>query len=185
MIGRPERTEAEPYYFRYIDQVPGDDVLGVLTSQLEETPAFLSGVSEEKSLHRYGPDKWTMRQVLNHVNDCVRLFAARAFWFARGFDIRFRASTRSSAPPPPEPTMSRGPGTSRSSGRSGAPRSPSSATSRRRPGRETGSRAATSSRCARWPGSPPAIRPTTSASCRPVPLAFGAHSCESPQLLHT
>jgi hypothetical protein len=86
MIGRPERTEAEPYYFRYIDQVPGDDVLGVLASQLEETPAFLSGVSEEKSLHRYGPDKWTMRQVLNHVNDCERLFGARAFWFARGFD---------------------------------------------------------------------------------------------------
>ena len=86
MIGRPERTEAEPYYFRYIDQVPGDDVLGVLASQLEETPAFLSGVSEEESLHRYGPDKWTMRQVLNHVNDCERLFAARAFWFARGFD---------------------------------------------------------------------------------------------------
>ena len=86
MIGRPERAEAEPYYFRYIDQVPGDDVLAVLTSQLEETPAFLSGVSEERSLHRYGPDKWTMRQVLNHVNDCERLFGARAFWFARGFD---------------------------------------------------------------------------------------------------
>jgi len=86
MIGRPERTEAEPYYFRYIDQVPGDDVLAILASQLEETPAFLSGVSEEKSLHRYGPDKWTMRQVLNHVNDCERLFGARAFWFARGFD---------------------------------------------------------------------------------------------------
>lgn len=86
MIGRPERTEAEPYYFRYIDQVPGDDVLAVLASQLEEMPEYLSGVSEERSLHRYGPDKWTMRQVLNHVNDCERLFGARAFWFARGFD---------------------------------------------------------------------------------------------------
>ncbi|HSE64487.1 MAG TPA: DinB family protein [Thermoanaerobaculia bacterium] len=86
MIGRPERTEAEPYYFRYIDQVPGDDVLAVLASQLEEVPESLSGVSEERSLHRYGPDKWTMRQVLNHVNDCERLFGARAFWFARGFD---------------------------------------------------------------------------------------------------
>jgi hypothetical protein len=27
-----------------------------------------------------------MRQVLNHVSDCERLFIARAFWFARGFD---------------------------------------------------------------------------------------------------
>jgi uncharacterized damage-inducible protein DinB len=86
MIGRPEPNEADAYYFRYIDRVPGDDVLAVLDPQLQETTGFLSTISEEKSLHRYGPDKWTMRQVLNHVNDCERLFLFRAFWFARGFD---------------------------------------------------------------------------------------------------
>lgn len=86
MKGRPEPGEAEAYYFRYIDRVPGDDVLAVLEPQLDETVAFLSTISEEKSLHRYGPEKWSMRQVLNHVSDCERLFVARAFWFARGFD---------------------------------------------------------------------------------------------------
>lgn len=86
MMGRPERNEADAYYFRYIDQVSGDDVVDLLASQMEETITFLSSVPEEKSLHRYGPDKWTMREVLNHVNDCERLFASRAFWFARGFD---------------------------------------------------------------------------------------------------
>lgn len=86
MIGRPEPSEAAPYYFRYIDRVEGDDVVAVLQSQLEETPRFLSGISEERSLHRYGPDKWTIRQVLNHVNDCERVFLFRAFWFARGFE---------------------------------------------------------------------------------------------------
>jgi uncharacterized damage-inducible protein DinB len=86
MKGRPEPGEAEAYYFRYIDRVPGDDVLAVLEPQLGETLTFLSTISEEKSLHRYGPDKWSMRQVLNHVSDCERLFIARAFWFARGFD---------------------------------------------------------------------------------------------------
>lgn len=85
-MGRPERNEADAYYFRYIDQVSGDDVVDLLASQMEETITFLSSVPEEKSLHRYGPDKWTMREVLNHVNDCERLFASRAFWFARGFD---------------------------------------------------------------------------------------------------
>jgi len=34
--GRPERAEAAPYYFRYIDLVPGDDVLPQLTAQLDE-----------------------------------------------------------------------------------------------------------------------------------------------------
>ena len=85
-LGRPERSEAAPYYFAYIDQVDGDDVLGVLESQLEELPAFLSTISEEKSLHRYAADKWSIRQVLNHLNDTERLFAFRALWFARGFE---------------------------------------------------------------------------------------------------
>ncbi|HEY6066252.1 MAG TPA: DinB family protein [Thermoanaerobaculia bacterium] len=86
MIGRPEPGEAEPYYFRYIDRVPGEDVLAVLELDLEETTTFLKRIPEEKSLHRYGPEKWSMRQVVNHVSDCERLFLFRAFWFARGFD---------------------------------------------------------------------------------------------------
>ena len=48
--------------------------------------AFLSGISEEKSLTRYAPEKWSVRQVVNHVNDTERVFVSRAFWFARGFD---------------------------------------------------------------------------------------------------
>jgi uncharacterized damage-inducible protein DinB len=84
--GVPERSEAAPYYFRYIDRVPERDILGVLESQLEETAEFLAAFSEEKSLHRYAPEKWTIRQVVNHVNDCERVFVSRAFWFARGFD---------------------------------------------------------------------------------------------------
>jgi len=85
MIGRPQTTEAAPYYFNYINQVPGDDALRVVESQLEESATFFSGISEEKSLHRYAPEKWSIRQVLNHVTDTERAFAFRALWFARGF----------------------------------------------------------------------------------------------------
>ena len=86
VTGTPERSEAAPYYFRYIDRISSGDIVGVLESQLGETLGFLSGVSEEKSLHRYAPEKWTIRQVASHVNDCERVFVSRAFWFARGFD---------------------------------------------------------------------------------------------------
>jgi DinB superfamily len=85
MIGPPERTEAAPYYFTYIDRVSTDNVVGLLETQLEETLALLQGISEEKSLHRYAMDKWSIRQVLNHVNDTERTFLFRALWFARGF----------------------------------------------------------------------------------------------------
>ncbi|MDT8067247.1 MAG: DinB family protein [Terriglobia bacterium] len=85
-IGRPERTEAAPYYFTYIDKVQSDDILPFLASQLESAGSFLAGISEEQSLFRYAPGKWSIREVLNHVNDTERVFAMRAMWFARGFE---------------------------------------------------------------------------------------------------
>lgn len=85
MTGRPEKTEAAPYYWTYIDRVPGDNVLPVLESQWEELSALLSSISEKKSLHRYAAEKWSIRQLLNHVTDTERAFAFRALWFARGF----------------------------------------------------------------------------------------------------
>ncbi|HYX53250.1 MAG TPA: DinB family protein [Candidatus Limnocylindrales bacterium] len=85
MTGLPARTEAAPYYFNYIDRVTSPDILAELERQLEPTTAFLRGISEEKSLHRYAPDKWSIRELLSHLNDCERMFTFRAFWFARGF----------------------------------------------------------------------------------------------------
>jgi DinB superfamily len=84
-MGLPQRTEAAPHYFTYIDLISGDDILQTMNVQLDDTAALLGGVSEEKSLHRYAPDKWSVRQVISHVNDTERVFAFRAMWFARGF----------------------------------------------------------------------------------------------------
>jgi hypothetical protein len=86
MIGRPQNTEAAPYYFIYIDKVAGDNPVAIFESQLEEVLAFFEAISEEKSLYRYAPDKWSIRQVLNHITDTERVNAFRALWFARGFE---------------------------------------------------------------------------------------------------
>jgi hypothetical protein len=86
MKSRPQSGEAAPYYFKYIDRVEGDDVVSRMASQLDETLALLSAVSEDGSLHRYEPGKWSFREVLRHVNDVERMSVFRAFWFARGFD---------------------------------------------------------------------------------------------------
>jgi hypothetical protein len=86
MIGRPEPNEAAPYYFGYINRIAGDDIVSALKVQLDETLPFLRGISEDRSLHRYAPDKWSIRQMWNHVNDTERVFVFRALWFARGHD---------------------------------------------------------------------------------------------------
>lgn len=86
MIGRPSSNEAAPYYFNYINRVSGDDILHALRAQLDETLPQLHRISEEKSLHRYAPEKWSIRQMWGHVNDAERIFLSRALWFARGLD---------------------------------------------------------------------------------------------------
>jgi hypothetical protein len=81
----PERSEAAEYYFTYIDLVQGD-ILEAMQTQSDQMRTALAAISEERSLVRYAPDKWSIREVLGHLNDTERLFVSRAFWFARGFD---------------------------------------------------------------------------------------------------
>ena len=85
MIGRPTPDEADSYFFTYIQKVTGEDPLRAIENQLDQYSPWLRRISEEKSLHRYAPGKWSMKQVLNHISDTERTFAFRALWFARGF----------------------------------------------------------------------------------------------------
>lgn len=84
IVSAPGRDEAADFYFTYINKVPGNDVMAVLDSQLAAIMPMLRAISEQQSLHRYAPDKWSIREVLNHMNDTERLFSFRAFWLARG-----------------------------------------------------------------------------------------------------
>ena len=81
----PQANEAASYYFGYIDLARSENIVSFLDHQLGEAMSFLEGISEERSQHRYAPDKWSVKQVLNHVNDGERIFLGRALWFGRGF----------------------------------------------------------------------------------------------------
>ena len=84
MLERPGDSEAAPFYFPYINQVVGDDPFVFLETQLEDALALFPTISEEASLRRYAPDKWSIRQVLNHVYRYrSRAFAFRLLWFSR------------------------------------------------------------------------------------------------------
>jgi uncharacterized damage-inducible protein DinB len=85
MTGRPAPTEAAHEYFTYINRISNDDVVAALEAQRHTALSVIANISEEKSLHRYAPDKWSIRQLLNHVSDTERVFLHRALWFARGF----------------------------------------------------------------------------------------------------
>jgi hypothetical protein len=86
MRTRPDRSEAAEYYFTYIDKVGDGDIREILDAQRTDAMALFEAVGEEQSQTRYAPGKWSIRQVLGHLNDTERLFVYRAMWFARGFD---------------------------------------------------------------------------------------------------
>lgn len=83
VLVRPQANEYDPYYERYISLVPGADIVTALQTQLDQTIALLSAVSEEKAGYRYAPGKWSVKEVLGHVTDTERIFAYRALRIAR------------------------------------------------------------------------------------------------------
>ncbi len=83
MSARPARDEAVEYYFTYIDQVAPGDINATLATQGVEVVDLLRGISDAQSLSRYAPDKWSIRDVLGHINDTERIFTFRALWIAR------------------------------------------------------------------------------------------------------
>ena len=86
MSGRPNRDETNDYYYHYIDLVPEGDIRRILEAQRDETLAFLKSIPESRASHRYEPGKWSVAEVVGHINDAERLYTMRAFWFARGME---------------------------------------------------------------------------------------------------
>ncbi len=81
---RPDPTEYASFYRNYVAQVPEDDVLPVLGSELETALALLRGVPEEEGNTRHAPYTWSVKEVVGHVTDAERVFAYRALRIGRG-----------------------------------------------------------------------------------------------------
>lgn len=85
MTTRPARDEAAEYYFRYIDQVPAGDVVVSMARQADDARAWLLAVDAVERRQTPAGSQWTRHDIVGHLSDAERLFQARAFWFARGF----------------------------------------------------------------------------------------------------
>jgi len=81
---RPQSGEYAPYYDRYISLVPGTDVLAALDDQRRQMLLLLSGRTEADGDLRYAPEKWSLKEVLGHINDAERILSYRALRISRG-----------------------------------------------------------------------------------------------------
>jgi hypothetical protein len=80
---RPDLARVPEHFHKYINQTEGDDILKVLQKQTKSFCKFLDDIPKNKRDYRYAEDKWTIKEVLQHVIDAERVFAYRALCFAR------------------------------------------------------------------------------------------------------
>lgn len=85
-LQRPDSSEYNPRLAHEIESVPdADDFAELLRRQIGETVRFMmEEFGEEHASVRYGPDKWTAREVVGHLSDCERILSCRALRIARG-----------------------------------------------------------------------------------------------------
>ena len=81
---RPQPGEYTPYYDRYVSLVPANDILAALDDQRRQMLLLLCGRAEADGDLRYAPDKWSLKELLGHVNDTERIMSYRALRIARG-----------------------------------------------------------------------------------------------------
>jgi DinB superfamily len=82
-IGKPDPQEYLAYYGRYIALVSTDNVVSYLHQQERDLSASFAKITEQQSEFRYAPGKWSVKEVLGHVNDAERVFAYRALRISR------------------------------------------------------------------------------------------------------
>ncbi len=82
--GRPADGEFAPFYARYVSLVTEADALDALERQVDGLRRLVASVPKEREGYRYGPDKWSVRQVIGHLVDGERVFGYRAYCISRG-----------------------------------------------------------------------------------------------------
>ena len=84
MIDQPSSSEYAPFYAGYIARVPAGDILDTLERQRAHLGELASGLTPKQEQFRYAAGKWSVREVLGHLNDAERVFGYRAFCIGRG-----------------------------------------------------------------------------------------------------
>ncbi len=85
MILKPEPGHYHPYYEPYLQHIPADtDVMEVLEKQQLEVKQLVGRLSEAEADFAYAPGKWSVRELLGHLNDTERVMTYRALCIARG-----------------------------------------------------------------------------------------------------
>jgi hypothetical protein len=80
---RPNIEGLSSYLAGYVSKARGEDLFTALANATTHAERLASIIPTDKHEHRYAPGKWSIKEVVQHVNDAERVFAYRALRFAR------------------------------------------------------------------------------------------------------
>ncbi len=71
------------YFNRYINLVPDIEILQAFNNSIDQLRAIDRNLFTKLDDKRYAPDKWTVKDIIQHIIDAERIFGYRALRFAR------------------------------------------------------------------------------------------------------
>jgi hypothetical protein len=82
-MSRPSATEYSSFYQTYVNYTSGKDYSILVQQYHDRITESWAAIPAEKVNYAYAEDKWTIKQMLQHVIDTERIFAYRALSIAR------------------------------------------------------------------------------------------------------
>ncbi|MEO5948013.1 MAG: DinB family protein [Chitinophagaceae bacterium] len=83
---RPDLSTVPEWFHGYINAVKENDLTEALKNQTTLFNSFFKSVPVEKREFRYAEDKWSVKEIIQHIIDAERVFTYRALRFARKDD---------------------------------------------------------------------------------------------------
>ena len=79
----PSAEEYAPYYSEYIERAAATDAAALLPGQIEVLRALLDPLTEAQARFRFGPQEWSIKEMIGHVGDVERVFSYRLLRISR------------------------------------------------------------------------------------------------------
>ena len=80
---RPDLSRVPEFYHKYISLVKEDELKEAFINGTGTLIKFLENIPAGKRDFRYAENKWTIKEVIQHIMDGERIFAYRSLCFAR------------------------------------------------------------------------------------------------------
>lgn len=84
-ISHPTTHEYAPFYRDYIQRASQrGDVYAALSHQIDELHTVLDSLTDSQARFKPGPQEWSIKEVIGHLNDVERVFSYRLLRISRG-----------------------------------------------------------------------------------------------------